>query len=105
MNTAVVLQNAVVGLIVAACFVYVLVRYLPVALRRRIVYALARDGAPHARLARWLGTESSCGSGCDTCGSCGDPATAGSDSGAAADPAAPRSTPHARRVIPITPMR
>jgi hypothetical protein len=102
MNTGAVLQNVVVALIVAACFVSVLVRYLPVALRRRLVYALARDGARHARLARWLGTESSCASGCDTCGSCADPAVPAASSGAASPGSAP---PHARRVIPITRVR
>jgi hypothetical protein len=79
-------QGILVGLIVLAAFVYVLRKYLPAALRRRLVYALSRRGARQARVAVWLDTTSSCGSGCDTCKACATPA--------------PEAEP-GRRVIPI----
>ncbi|QJE00337.1 hypothetical protein HH212_10155 [Massilia forsythiae] len=63
------LQTLVVAVIVALAALYAGARYLPLAWRRQLVYRFARGGE-QGRLAKWLGTESGCGSGCDTCGSC-----------------------------------
>jgi hypothetical protein len=68
------LQNLIVAIIVILAALYAAAKYLPASWRRRVVYLLARHGAEQSRLARWLGTESSCGSGCDTCKACADPA-------------------------------
>jgi hypothetical protein len=48
-------------------------KYLPSSLRGQLVYLLAARGASQSKLARWLGTESGCGSGCKTCNSCAEP--------------------------------
>jgi hypothetical protein len=45
-------------------------KYLPSTWREKLVYLLARRGASQSKMAQWLNTESSCGSGCDTCGTC-----------------------------------
>ncbi|MGZ3181226.1 MAG: DUF6587 family protein [Telluria sp.] len=81
------IQDLVVGLIVLAAFAYVLRKYLPASLRRRIVHFLSRRGARQAKVAAWLDTTSSCGSGCDTCKAC--------------EPAAAPETPPKHRTIPI----
>jgi hypothetical protein len=66
-----VIQYLIVAVLVGLAALYVGSKYLPAGLRRRIVYLLAgRGGATHAKLARWLDTESSCGS----CKACADPA-------------------------------
>jgi hypothetical protein len=64
-----VIQQLVVAAIVVLAAAYVGAKYLPAAWRRRIVYALS-GGAAESKLSRWLGTGSSCGSGCDSCKSC-----------------------------------
>ena len=83
-------QQIVVGLIVALAALHAAAKFLPLATRQHIVYALARRGLPQDRLARFFNTESSCGDGCSSCGSC--------DSDA---PSTPPADGPARRVIPI----
>jgi hypothetical protein len=68
-----VIQELVVAAVVAVAALYVGAKYLPVAWRRRIVFALSRSEG-ESTLARWLGTESSCGTGCASCKACA-PAT------------------------------
>jgi hypothetical protein len=63
------IQYLIVGLIVAAAALYAVVKYLPKAWRERLVHRLS-DGSGKGRIVKWLGTDSSCGSGCDTCGTC-----------------------------------
>ena len=63
------IQYLIVGLIVAAAALYAAVKYLPKAWRERLVHRLS-DGTGTGRIVQWLGTDSSCGSGCDTCGTC-----------------------------------
>jgi hypothetical protein len=66
------IQTLIVGLIVAAAALYAAVKYLPRAWRERLVYRLS-GGTGKGRIVQWLGTDSSCGSGCDTCGTCETP--------------------------------
>jgi hypothetical protein len=66
--------NLVVAAIVLLACVHFATRFLPASWRQRIVYALARRGADQGRMAKWFNTESGCGSGCDSCGSCATPA-------------------------------
>jgi hypothetical protein len=73
------IENLIVALIVALAFAYACSRYLPASWRERIVFALTRRGFSQAKMARWLRTESSCGSGCDSCKSCGDPTPPAAD--------------------------
>jgi hypothetical protein len=62
-------QYLIAGLIVLLAALYAASKYLPKAWRQRLVYRLsARNGK--GKLVQWLDTDSSCGSGCDTCGSC-----------------------------------
>ena len=63
------IQTLIVGLIVAAAALHAAVKYLPKAWRERLVYRLS-GGTGKGRIVQWLGTDSSCGSGCDTCGTC-----------------------------------
>lgn len=63
-------QYLVVGLIVLLAAFYAGGKYLPVAWRRKLVYKLRDRGQGNGRLAKWLDKDGSCGSGCDTCGSC-----------------------------------
>jgi hypothetical protein len=63
------IQTLIVGLIVAAAALYAAVKYLPRSWRERLVYRLS-GGTGKGRIVQWLGTDSSCGSGCDTCGTC-----------------------------------
>ena len=63
------LEYVIVGLIVAAAAVWVCMKYMPMALRRRLSVRLAQ----HPRVARWFGQQAGCGSGCDTCGTCDTP--------------------------------
>lgn len=67
------MQNLIVALIVIAAMVFTVRKYLPVGLRVKIVHALRRRGAAPAKVAAWLDTTSSCGGGCDSCGSCEEP--------------------------------
>jgi hypothetical protein len=67
------IQNLIVAVIVVIAALYVARKYLPAGWRQKLVYPLTRRGAGQSKMARWLNTESSCGSGCDTCKSCADP--------------------------------
>ncbi len=66
-------QNLVVALIVGFAALYVARKYLPASWRTRLVYLLTKRGASQSKVASWLNTESSCGSGCDTCKACEEP--------------------------------
>lgn len=68
------LQNLIVALIVGLAALYAAARYLPASVRQRLVHRLTARGATQAKMARWLHTESSCGSGCDSCKACAEPA-------------------------------
>jgi len=68
------LQDSIVALIVTLAALYASSRYLPASWRQRLVYLLAARGATQAKMAQWLHTESSCGSGCDSCKACATPA-------------------------------
>lgn len=94
-------QQLIVGVIVAACALHAATRYLPVAWRRRIVYALSRRGFDQARLARLFNTEPSCGSGCGNCGASSSSSTSacGTSSSSGASGAPTDSTTTTRRVI------
>lgn len=63
-------QYLVVGLIVLLAVLHAGGKYLPVAWRRKLVHKLRAQGRGDGRVARWLDKDGSCGSGCDTCGSC-----------------------------------
>ena len=63
-------QQAIVFLIVAAAALHFCTKYLPAAWRKQIVYWLARRGYDQNKLARLFNTQSSCGDGCSSCGSC-----------------------------------
>lgn len=64
------MQELAVALIVAAASAYLFIKYMPKGLRRSLSARLAS----YPRIARWFGSQASCGSGCgsgcDTCGSC-----------------------------------
>ncbi|NGZ86982.1 DUF6587 family protein [Duganella aceris] len=62
-------QQVIVGVIVVAALAHFCSKYLPAALRRRIVHALSQRGFDQARLARVFNTTSSCGDGCGNCDS------------------------------------
>ena len=83
-------QQVIVMVIVVAALVHFCTKYLPAALRRRIVYALSRRGFDQNKLAKLFNTKSSCGDGCSSCGSCESTPPASSD--------APTSAP-LKRVI------
>ncbi|TWI61519.1 hypothetical protein IP91_04599 [Pseudoduganella lurida] len=85
------LQELIVALIVVVALLQVCRRYLPATLRQRIVYALARKGFDQERMAKLFKTQSSCGDGCGSCGSC--------ETKTAAD--APQDTKAVRRVITL----
>ena len=82
------MQELAVALIVVVAVAYIGMKYMPAGLRRRLSVRLAA----HPRVARWFGQSAGCGSGCDTCGTCDEPAA----------PADGASRPTAR-VIPIHP--
>ena len=63
------IQYLIVAVIVAFAALYAAVKYLPKAWREKLVYKLS-GGTGRGRIVQWLGTDSSCGSGCDTCGTC-----------------------------------
>jgi hypothetical protein len=67
------LQYLIVGVIVIAATLYAAAKYLPKSWRQRIVHKLS-GGTGKGRLVEWLDTGSSCGSGCDSCGTCETPA-------------------------------
>ncbi|MGZ5201993.1 DUF6587 family protein [Ramlibacter sp.] len=72
-----VIQYLIVGIIVLLAALAAARKYLPAAWRQRLVYRLSRGKAGPSRVVRWLDTDASCGSGCDTCKACEDtPATA-----------------------------
>jgi hypothetical protein len=70
-------QNLIVAVIVVLAAWAVARRYLPKTLRQRAAGFTARvaRGSGMARMANWLEADlpadSSCGSGCGTCGNCG----------------------------------
>jgi hypothetical protein len=63
------IQNLIVAVFVLVAALYAASKYLPKAWRERMVYTLS-GGTGKGKLVDWLGTGSSCGSGCDTCGTC-----------------------------------
>jgi hypothetical protein len=63
------IQYLIVAVIVVFAALYAAVKYLPKAWREKLVYRLS-GGTGRGRIVQWLGTDSSCGSGCDTCGTC-----------------------------------
>jgi hypothetical protein len=63
-------QHVIVAIIVALAALYAGRKYLPAAWRRRAVWLLSRRGGKQSALVRWLDTDASCGSGCDTCKAC-----------------------------------
>lgn len=64
-------QYLVVGLIVLLAALHAARKYVPAGWRRRLVYLLSRRRAgADSKLVRWLDTDASCGSGCDTCKAC-----------------------------------
>lgn len=77
-------QQVIVGLIVALALLHFVTKYMPAALRKQIVYWLARRGYDQGKLARLFNTQSSCGGdgGCSSCGSCETDSAAPSDSSA-----------------------
>ena len=103
------LQNLIVALIVIAAALHVARKYLPAAWRQKLVYRLAARGASQSRMAKWLNTETGCGSGCETCKSCADPApaaaaAAGHDANHGTGGAGNQgANPNARRVIKLHP--
>ena len=66
-------QNLIVAAIVVLALLYVVRKYLPAAWRQKLVYRLTARGASQSKMAQWLNTQSSCGSGCETCKSCAEP--------------------------------
>ena len=62
-------QYLAVGLIVLCAALYAAGKYLPLSVRRKIVYKFS-DGSGKGWLAHWLDKDAGCGSGCDTCGTC-----------------------------------
>ncbi|WP_426116589.1 DUF6587 family protein [Massilia sp. PWRC2] len=83
------MQNLIVALIVIVAALYVLRKYLPAALRQKLVYALRRQGTAPSTVAGWLDTSAGCGSGCDTCKACAAPA----------DGQAPATTEHVIKIV------
>jgi hypothetical protein len=63
------LQYLIVGIIVLVASLYAAGKYLPLTWRQRIVHKLS-GGTGRGWFVKWFGTDASCGSGCDTCGSC-----------------------------------
>ena len=84
-------QEVIVFCIVAAAALHAATKYLPAAVRRRIVHLLTRCGADQAKMAALFKTGSSCGDGCASCGSCGS----------GDQPAPPLDSPSKHRVIKL----
>lgn len=93
---AALLQELIVGLIVAAALLHFCTRYLPAGLRQRIVAGLVRCGASEDKMARLFKIAPGCGSGCGSCGSCDTAAPA-----AAPEPGAADGVEIKRRVITL----
>ena len=68
------MENLIVAVIVLVAAVYTVRKYLPAALREKLVFLLRRRGTADSKLAAWLDTSSNCGGGCDSCKSCETPA-------------------------------
>jgi hypothetical protein len=62
-------QYLIVAVVVVLAALYAAGKYLPKAVRQRIVYKLT-GGTGKGKVADWLGGDSGCGSGCDSCGTC-----------------------------------
>lgn len=67
------IEHIAVALIVLCAAVFTVRKYLPAALRERLVFYVRRRGTRDSKLADWLDTSSSCGGGCDSCKSCDTP--------------------------------
>jgi hypothetical protein len=66
-------QYLIVGVIVLLAALAAARKFVPARWRTRLVYWLSRGKAgSQSRLVRWLDTDASCGSGCDTCKACED---------------------------------
>ena len=65
------LEYVIVGLIVAAAAFYTVRKYMPAAWRKKLSY---RAGGSETTLGRMLNLDAGCGSGCDSCKACADPA-------------------------------
>lgn len=85
------MQEVIVALIVVVAVLQVCRKYLPASLRQRMVYALAKKGFDQEKLAKLFKTQSDCGSGCGSCGSCDTPAR----------PVVPKDGGPAQRVITL----
>jgi hypothetical protein len=68
-----VIQTLIVAVAVACAALYAAGKYVPLRWRERIVHKLS-GGTGKGWYVKWFGTDASCGSGCDTCGSCETPA-------------------------------
>jgi len=64
------LQELIVALIVFAALVQACRKFLPAALRQRMVHALSKKGFDQDKLAKLFKVQADCGSGCGSCGSC-----------------------------------
>lgn len=76
-------QQVIVIVIVAAAVLHFCTRFLPLPLRRRIVFWLSQRGCNQARMAALFKTTPGCGDGCSSCGSCDSPAPPASGDGGA----------------------
>ncbi|GAB3471251.1 hypothetical protein GCM10027321_42890 [Massilia terrae] len=64
-------QYLIVGLIVLVAALQVARKSMPAAWRRKLVYLLSgRKAGAQSKMVKWLDTDASCGSGCDTCKAC-----------------------------------
>lgn len=92
-------QQIIVGVIVAASAFHAGTRYLPLAWRQQVVYALTRRGFNQARLAKLFKTEPSCGSGCGSCGAASSAKASACGTSSSTGVSTPTDTPTTRRVI------
>jgi hypothetical protein len=93
-------QQVIVAVIVVAALVHFCTKYLPVALRKRIVYLLSQRGIDQQKAARLFNTTSGCGDGCSSCGSCETTPAAPAAEGSSA-PSSTSSSAPPRRVIKL----
>jgi hypothetical protein len=93
-------QQIIVALVVIAALAHFCTKYLPAALRRRIVYFLAKRGYDQAKAAKLFNTTSGCGDGCSSCGSCETTPAAPSEKSASSPASSSTSTP-LKRVIKL----
>ncbi|GAB3447453.1 hypothetical protein NX773_13475 [Massilia solisilvae] len=69
-------QQLIVAVIVLVAAAFAARKYMPAALKRRIVYLLNGRGTRQSRLARWFDTDAGCGSSsgsgsdCSSCHAC-----------------------------------